>query len=52
MESTIEAMEARVGEDVAKVGVGSESPHHRLASVEGVEHGASHGGGEVVGQAA
>ena len=51
-ESTIEAMEARVGEDGAKVGVGSESPHQRLAGVEGGEHGVSQGGGDVLGHAA
>ena len=33
----------------ANVGVGSDCPHHRLASMEWVEHGVSHGGGNAVG---
>merc|ERR1719500_1555565 len=34
----------------ANVGIGNNCPHHRLASMEGVEHGVSHGGGDAVGQ--
>ena len=52
MDSSIDAVDARVGEDAAKVGVGRDCPLHRVASVEGVEHGVSHGGGDVVGHTA
>ena len=42
-------MEAIVGDYATSVGVGSNCPHHSLASMEGVEHGVSHGGGDAVG---
>ena len=45
----VEAMDGCVE---IKMGVGSNGPHHRVASVEGVEHGVSHGGGDVVGHTA
>ena len=49
MEACIDAMEAMGGDDATSVRVGSNCPRHRLASMEGVEHGVSHGGGDVAG---
>merc|ERR1719300_981362 len=53
MEACIDAMEPMVGDGATSVGVGSNCPHHRLASMEGVEHGVSHavghGGNDVAG---
>jgi len=52
MDASVDSMEARVGEDTANVGIGSKRPHHRLASLEGAEHGVSDGGGGAVSHAA
>ena len=49
MDPGVDAMDARVGDDAANVVAGSNCPHHRLASMEWVEHGVSHGGCDAVG---
>ena len=49
MEACIDAMEAMVGDDATSVGVGSNCPQHRLASMEEAEHAVGHGGGDVAG---
>jgi len=49
MDSSVDTMDTRVGDDAASVRAGSNCPHHRLASMEGVKHGVSHGGGDGVG---
>jgi len=46
MDSSVDAMDAGVGDDAANVV--SNCPHHRLASMEWVEHGVSHGGCDAV----
>ena len=48
MDSSVDTMETRVGDDAANVVAGSNCPHHRLASMEWVEHGVSHGGCDAV----